>query len=223
MTLGLFLIGIVKPLRSILIFLAQIIASICAAAVVDGLLPGPLNVNTNLGGDTNIAQGLFIEMFLTAELVFVIFMLAAEKHKATYLAPIGIGIALFVAEMAGVYYTGGSLNPARSFGPSVVTGRFHGYHWIYWLGPALGTALAWGFYSLMKFTEYETANPGQDFNDQETQMFSPPADAVTAGEVQRPNVSANTAEQVIERVLSNDRSRGRPAESVGPVVDSTEK
>ena len=48
-----------------------------------------------------------IEMFLTAELVFTIFMLAAEKHKGTFIAPVGIGLALFIAELAGVFYTGG--------------------------------------------------------------------------------------------------------------------
>ena len=47
---------------------------------------------------------------MTAELVFTIYMLANEKHKATFMAPIGIGLALFIAEMIGVYYTGGSLN-----------------------------------------------------------------------------------------------------------------
>lgn len=31
---------------------------------------------------------------------------------------------------AGVYYTGGSLNPARSFGPDVVLGKFENYHWV---------------------------------------------------------------------------------------------
>jgi len=46
-------------------------------------------------------------MFLTAELIFTILMLAAEKHKGTFLAPIGIGLALFIAELAGVYFTGG--------------------------------------------------------------------------------------------------------------------
>jgi aquaporin rerated protein, other eukaryote len=68
---------------------------------------------------------------MTAELVFVVFMLAAEKHRATFLAPVGIGLALFMAEMAGVYYTGGSLNPARSLGPDVVLHTFDSYHWIY--------------------------------------------------------------------------------------------
>jgi aquaporin related protein len=37
---------------------------------------------------------LFIEMFLTAQLVFTIFMLAAEKHKGTFIAPVGEFLAL---------------------------------------------------------------------------------------------------------------------------------
>lgn len=72
-------------------------------------------------------------MFLTAELVFTIFMLAAEKHVANFIAPIGIGMALFIAQMFGTYYTGSSLNPTRSFGPDVVVGKFASYHWIYWV------------------------------------------------------------------------------------------
>lgn len=39
---------------------------------------------------------------------------------------VGIGLSLFVAEMTGVYFTGGSLNPARSFGPAVVLHQFDG-------------------------------------------------------------------------------------------------
>lgn len=46
-------------------------------------------------------------MFLTTELVFVILMLAVEKHRATFLAPVGIGLAFFVAELSGVAFTGG--------------------------------------------------------------------------------------------------------------------
>ena len=58
-------------------------------------------------------------------------MLAVEKHKATFVAPVGIGLALFICHLAGIYYTGASMNPARSFGPHVVIREFPGYHWIY--------------------------------------------------------------------------------------------
>lgn len=63
-----------------------------------------------------------------------------------------------------MYFTGGSLNPARSFGPAVVNHKFAGYHWIYWLGPVLGSVIAAGFYKFIKILEYETANPGQDMD-----------------------------------------------------------
>jgi aquaporin related protein len=76
-------------------------------------------------------QGFFIEMFLTFQLMMMIFMLGVEKHKATFLAPVGIGLTLFVCHVAGIYYTGSSLNPARSFGPDLVTRSFPGYHWLY--------------------------------------------------------------------------------------------
>jgi aquaporin related protein len=58
-------------------------------------------VRTSLGRGTSVVRGLFIEMFLTFLLVLCIFMLAVEKHRATFLAPIGIGSALFIAELAG--------------------------------------------------------------------------------------------------------------------------
>lgn len=37
------------------------------------------------------------------------------QHKATFMAPIGIGAALLVCELVGVPYTGGSLNPVGLF------------------------------------------------------------------------------------------------------------
>ena len=58
--------------------------------------------NTTLSPGTSVVQGLFIEMLMTAELMFVILMLAAEKSKATFIAPVGIGLALFVAMMGGM-------------------------------------------------------------------------------------------------------------------------
>jgi len=58
-------------------------------------------------------------------------MVAVEKHKSTFLAPLAIGLTLFVAHLVGIHFTGASLNPARSFGPDLVAGDFPQYHWIY--------------------------------------------------------------------------------------------
>ena len=177
-------------------------------------------------------------MFLTAELIFTIFMLAAEKHKGTFLAPVGIGLALFIAELSGVYFTGGelddqvpsfeplltsqlkgSLNPARSFGPAVVLGSFPGYHWIYWLGPAFGALVAVGFYRLVKTLEYETANPGQDFDDREAENFQFDEENARGADVVRPVASGmseyRTDSQGGIRPVSSGGSQ-MPASSSGP-------
>jgi aquaporin related protein len=180
------------------------LAGMAAAGVVSAILPGQLNVSTTLGNGVTPAMGVFLEMFLTSLLVFTIFMLAAEKHKSTFLAPVGIGLSLFVAEMVGVFFTGGSLNPARSFGPCVVTRNFPGYHYIYWFGPVMGTLLAFGMYKIVKVVEYQTVNPGQDFDDHEAAAFHPPEDAEVAEQVERPNVAAIAVEEAIQKARSDE-------------------
>lgn len=94
-------IGAITWFRAILLSLVQIVGAIVAAALVDGLFSGGLSVSTTLNDTTSLAQGFFIEMILTSQLVFAIFMLAAEKHEGTFIAPIGIGLALFIAELTG--------------------------------------------------------------------------------------------------------------------------
>ncbi|KAF2758688.1 aquaporin-like protein [Pseudovirgaria hyperparasitica] len=157
-TFGMMIIGAMEYAKGGMIIASQILGGIAASAVVSAMMPNVLAVKTELGGGTTVVQGLFIEMFLTAQLVFTIFMLATEKHAGTFIAPVGIGLSLFVAELMGVYYTGGSVNPARSFGPCVVTRDFHSYHWIYWVGPVLGSLLAAAFYTFIKALEFETGD-----------------------------------------------------------------
>ncbi|KAF2713666.1 aquaporin-like protein [Pleomassaria siparia CBS 279.74] len=169
-TFAMMLTKTLTPIRFFLLLIAQLTGGIFSSFLVSVMFPTPLNVRTTLSANTSLARGVFIEAVLTAELVFTIFMLAKEKHKATFIAPVGIGLALFIAELVGVYYTGGSLNPARSFGPCVVTGIFDAEHWIYWVGPALGAIMAVCFYQFIKMLEYEVANPGQDDDDKEARQ-----------------------------------------------------
>ncbi|EEU37476.1 uncharacterized protein NECHADRAFT_51592 [Fusarium vanettenii 77-13-4] len=162
-SLGLCVGGQLSWTRAAFLFPAQVLGSICAGGLVDAMFPGRVEqANTLLGLNTSIAQGVFLEMFFTAQLVFVVLMLAAEKSRDTFLAPVGIGLALFVALIPGVSVTGGSANPVRSFGCAVAGASFPGYHWIYWVGPALGATLAALYYRLVKRLHYEEANPGQD-------------------------------------------------------------
>ncbi|CAH0040122.1 unnamed protein product [Clonostachys rhizophaga] len=151
-TLGMVLTRAISIVRAICLLIAQMAGAIAASAIVRYLFPESFNVRTTLGGGASTVQGVFIEAILTSELVFTIFMLAKEKHRATFIAPVGIGLALFISELVGVQFTGGSLNPARSFGPCVITGTFDAEHWIYWVGPFVGSLIA-------------MANPGADGED----------------------------------------------------------
>ncbi|EOA92214.1 uncharacterized protein SETTUDRAFT_153180 [Exserohilum turcica Et28A] len=212
-TLGLYLINALTASRAILCFIAQMLAGMAAAAVIQAILPGPLKVSTTLGPGMTPARGVFLEMFLTSLLVFTIFMLAAEKHKATFLAPIGIGLSLFVIELMGVFFTGGSVNPARTFGPCVVTHDFQEYHYIYWFGPVMGTLLAFVVYKIVKWADYETLNPGQDFDDQEAAIFPWPEDLDNPEEVQRPVVLPHQDSDVEKVNREQDGTDAEPGSS----------
>ena len=102
-TFGMVLAGKLPAIRSLFLIPAQLLAGMCAAGLVSCMIPGDISLTyTTLSSGTSIAQGVFIEMFMTAELVFVVLMLAAEKSKDTFIAPVGIGLALFVAMMGGM-------------------------------------------------------------------------------------------------------------------------
>ena len=49
----------------------------------------------------------------------------------------------------------------------MINRNFPGYHWIYWVGPLLGSLLASGFYHLLVVVRWENCNPGQDLNEWE--------------------------------------------------------
>ncbi|KAE9364590.1 aquaporin-like protein, partial [Stipitochalara longipes BDJ] len=153
---GMALIGAITWARCILLIIAQSAATIAASYIVSALFNGGLNVGTGLGGGTSIAQGIVIEMILTAQLAFTIFMLAVEQHDATYLAPVGIGLSLFIGELVGVFWTGGSMNPVRSLAPCIVNLDFPEYLWIYFVGPISGVILAVLVFKLVVALEYET-------------------------------------------------------------------
>ncbi|KAA8575873.1 hypothetical protein EYC84_004959 [Monilinia fructicola] len=171
------LLQAVAPVRAILLVITQLGASCLAAILVKKIFPNRFDVATSLGSGTSMGQGFVIEAITTAALIFTIIMLAVEKHKATFIAPVGIGIALFVAHMVALPFTGASLNPARSFGPAAILGDFR-RETLDLLGRANSGRWVSGFvfFRLIKLLEYEMANPGQDGDPENDPTQNPELD-----------------------------------------------
>jgi len=160
-TVGLVIAGAITARRGIMFFIAQLAGALCASGLIQALLPGKF-IGANLrSADISIAQAFFLELVLTCLFVLVILMLAVEKKRDTYLAPIGIGLALFLVHIVAIPYTGCGVNPARSLAASVSQDAWTD-QWIFWFGPLLGGALAGLLYTALKRIDYEVLNPGQD-------------------------------------------------------------
>ena len=97
-------------------------------------LPGPGYVNW---------QALLMEIVLTLGLVSVILGTASAAQNVGPIAALGVGGYIALAGLWAAPVSGVSMNPARSFGPALVSGDWSSY-WVYLIGPLAGAALAVG-------------------------------------------------------------------------------
>jgi aquaporin Z len=88
-------------------------------------------------------QALLMEIALTATLVSVILGTASAAQSVGAIAALGVGGYIALAGLWSAPVSGTSMNPARSFGPALVSGDFSSY-WVYVLGPLAGALLAVG-------------------------------------------------------------------------------
>ncbi|XP_020581934.1 aquaporin TIP4-4-like [Phalaenopsis equestris] len=96
-----------------------------------------------LGSGVGSFQGLGMEMILTFSLLFTIYATMVEpgEHMGPGSGPLIVGLIVGANTLSGGVFTGASMNPARSFGPALVTWNWIN-HWIYWAGPIFGGVLA---------------------------------------------------------------------------------
>ena len=88
-------------------------------------------------------QALLMEIVLTALLVSVILGTASAAQNVGAIAALGVGGYIALAGLWSAPVSGTSMNPARSFGPALVSGDFKGY-WVYVVGPLAGAVIAVG-------------------------------------------------------------------------------
>ncbi len=98
---------------------------------------------------TDYGPALTVEIMLTAVFVWVIM---AVVRKGGSHAPLAIGLTLAMAHFAAIPISGSSLNPARSFGPAVVSGGM-GSIALYIYAPLIGGGFAAALYRLFSVRE----------------------------------------------------------------------
>lgn len=101
-------------------------------------------VSMTATGYERLSTAIMVEVLLTVVFVWVI--LAVTRKGANH-APAAIALTLVGVHLAGIPFSGASVNPARSFGPAAVAANFDPL-WVYLYAPLIGAAIAVGLYKL---------------------------------------------------------------------------
>jgi len=128
------------PWRLVPAYVLSQLAGACAASVAHLTLFGDV---ANLGATVpsgSLMQAAFLELLLTLFLMFVVAAVATDVRAVGQAAAIAIGGYVALAATFAGPIAGASMNPARSFGPALLSGTWSG-HWIYWVGPITGAVL----------------------------------------------------------------------------------
>jgi aquaporin TIP len=110
--------------------------------IVSCMIHQPIPTHT-LASGIGYTQGVVWEIVLTFSLLFTVYatMVDPKKGALSGLGPLLIGFVVGANIMAGGAFSAASTNPARSFGPALVSGNWTN-HWVYWVGPLIGGGLA---------------------------------------------------------------------------------
>lgn len=141
-TFGLLVGGKIDVKGAVSYWASQLIGATLAAFVCLGLFGRDIVVagTPQLGGSTSAMAGIVIEAIVTFFLVFVVYGTAVDP-RAPKIGGLAIGFTITMGILFAGPLTGGAINPARVFGPALAA-SFWSNHYVYWLGPMIGGALA---------------------------------------------------------------------------------
>lgn len=155
-SIGVLLSGGMSVKDFFLYIIAQFAGATAGAAVLGALVGFDKSLGTNGLFNGQILPSLIIECILTFIFVLVILSVTSKK-KYEKLAGLVIGLTLTLVHIFGIYFTGTSVNPARSFGPAILKGgEALSSVWVFIVAPLVGGALAaLVFKALIKSKEAE--------------------------------------------------------------------
>jgi len=126
---------------------AQLIGAILAGLVLQAFFQhSPAAIDATHLGTPGLAKGVSAGQAILVEAVLTVFLLwavfgTAVSPNAPRIAGFGIGLMVTADILLGGPITGAAMNPARWFGPAVVSGFLENWY-VYWIGPLIGGGLA---------------------------------------------------------------------------------
>jgi MIP family channel proteins len=160
-TFGLLIGGQMDVKKSVAYWISQLAGATAAALFCAVLISGTAvkNGTPDIGSAgmqpvVSTGQAIMIEAVLTFFLVFVVYGSAVDA-RAPKIGGLAIGLTVAIDIMFGGPLTGAAMNPARTFGPALVSGHWNN-HIVYWAGPLLGGALAGLIYGRFLIKESTT-------------------------------------------------------------------
>ena len=151
-TIGFLATRRIEAVMAGLYIVAQLLGAMAAAYAVKALTPASAfeavrGGTQSISIDITATQAFFLEAIATFFLVFVVFGTAVDP-EAPRVGGFAIGLTVGLDILAIGPLTGGSMNPARSFGPAVAAHLFEGQI-IYWAGPIVGGLVAAWLYDVL--------------------------------------------------------------------------
>ncbi|XP_028776113.1 probable aquaporin TIP1-2 [Neltuma alba] len=163
-TFGAFIGGHISLFRSILYWIAQLLGSVVACLLLKFSTGGLETSAFSLSAGVGAWNAVVFEIVMTFGLVYTVYATALDPKKGNVgiIAPIAIGFIVGANILAGGAFDGASMNPAVSFGPAVVSWTWAN-HWVYWLGPFLGAAIAAIVYEMLFMSQTHQQLPTTDY------------------------------------------------------------
>jgi aquaporin Z len=155
-TLAFWIKGKMKAPHALGYIVAQLAGGIAGALPL--LAWGRMGSSIDFGGTFpgagfTVVQATLGEVVTTFGLIAGLFLFLGHERLRAY-TPLLFPFLYAVMVYLEAPVSGTSTNPARSIGPSLVAGNWHGW-WIYWLGPLLGTFVALGFSRISWMRRFE--------------------------------------------------------------------